>query len=82
MLKTQNNNENVQKKTKTKTNTVHTHKLKQQQQQQQQQQKKEQLSLMNHFTPKITFVFILTVWLHNSYNASLDNLVLDCLIIP
>ena len=67
------------KKTKTKTNTIHTHKLKQQQQK---DKKKEQLSLMNHFTPKITFVFILTVWLHNSYNASLDSLVLDCLIIP
>ena len=66
------------KKTKTKTNTIHTHKLKQQQ-----QKKNEQLSLMNHFTPKITLVFILTVWLHNSYKyASLDNLVLDCLIIP
>lgn len=66
------------KKTKTKTNTIHTHKLKQQQQ----QKKNEKLPLMNHFTPKITLVFILTVWLHNSYNASLDNLVLDCLIIP
>ena len=37
---------------------------------------------INPLTPKISLVFLLTVCHISSYNASLENLVLDQLMIP